>query len=94
MQAIGFAIQERVALPAARLVGNAVLRQKLGDGAQSGQRRPELVRDGGDEVGLEPSDTGFLADAARLQSALDAGKIAATKVAETQGLIFNGVLLV
>jgi carbon starvation protein len=32
---------------------------------------------------------GFLADAARLQSALDAGKIAATKIAETQGLIFN-----
>jgi carbon starvation protein len=32
---------------------------------------------------------GFLADAAALQSALDAGKIAAAKVAETQAQIFN-----
>ena len=32
---------------------------------------------------------GFLADAARLQSALDAGKIAAAKIAETRGQIFN-----
>jgi carbon starvation protein len=32
---------------------------------------------------------GFLADAARLQSALDAGTIAAGKVAETNGQIFN-----
>ena len=32
---------------------------------------------------------GFLADAARLQSALDAGKIAAAKIAETQSQIFN-----
>ena len=32
---------------------------------------------------------GFLADAARLQSALDSGKIAAANVAATQGQIFN-----
>jgi carbon starvation protein len=32
---------------------------------------------------------GFLAEATRLQSALDAGTIAAGKVAETQGQIFN-----
>jgi carbon starvation protein len=32
---------------------------------------------------------GFLADAARLQSALDAGTVAAGKVAETNGQIFN-----
>jgi carbon starvation protein len=32
---------------------------------------------------------GFLADATRLQSALDAGKIAAAKSAETRGQIFN-----
>jgi carbon starvation protein len=32
---------------------------------------------------------GFLADAARLQSALDAGKIAAAQVAQTKGQIFN-----
>ena len=32
---------------------------------------------------------GFLADAARLQSALDSGKIATAKIAETQGQIFN-----
>src|SRR5260370_21456226 len=32
---------------------------------------------------------GFLADAARLQNALDSGKIAANQVAPTQGQIFN-----
>ena len=32
---------------------------------------------------------GFLADAARLQNALDAGKVAAMKIAETRGQIFN-----
>ena len=32
---------------------------------------------------------GFLADASALQSALDAGKIAAAKIAETQAQIFN-----
>jgi carbon starvation protein len=32
---------------------------------------------------------GFLAQAAQLQAALESGKIAAAKVAETQSLIFN-----
>jgi len=32
---------------------------------------------------------GFLADAARLQSALDSGSVSADQIAQTQGLIFN-----
>src|SRR6201993_368761 len=64
MKPIGFAIEEQITLPAAGLVGNAVLGKKLGDGPQSGQRRAELVGDRGYKVGLKLRDAEFLADAA------------------------------